>query len=231
MKSSQIVTFVVDKELDIENHLIALNSYKRNRNRVFTQKENKDLETLSNLSIEEAKIEIQKTVETYYKNAEKLISLAKGINEEWVKIEKDFIEKLEKIHKFPFTHKAVKGVLSTATRFGYNMNNGWFATDSSRDKFACMDVAMHELMHFMFHKYYDEVCKKSDLTPGEMWDIKESSTVLLNLECGELLSHQEVGYPPHRELRAVIEKSWMQNKDFDKTLADAIEFVKNKRIA
>ncbi len=229
MSKKQIVTFIVDKELDLENHLIALNSYKKSKNRVFIQKEYDLLEKLSKLSIEEVKIEIQKNVETHYQNPEKLISLAKEINEEWIKIEEKIISKLEEIHKFPFPYSEVRGVLSTASRFGYNLEQGWFATDPSKDKFVCMNVAMHELMHFMFHKYYDDICKKAGLPQTEMWDIKESFTVLLNLEFKEFISKPDHGYPPHQELRAVIEKSWIENRDFDKALAAAIEFVKGKR--
>jgi hypothetical protein len=228
-KDLPIITFIVDKELDLENHLISLGSYKRNGRRIFSVNEAEKLEKLLSLPIEQVRNIIKKDIEPLYDNPEKLITLAKEINEEWGKIEKKFISKLEEVHKFSFLYKSIRGVLSTATRFGYNLEQGWFATDPSKDKFVCMNVAMHELMHFMFHKYYDEVCKKAGLAQTEMWDIKESFTVLLNLEFKEFISKPDFGYPPHQELRAVIEKTWIQNRDFDKALAAAIEFVKGSR--
>jgi len=101
MKPSQIVTFVVDKNLDIANHFIAINAYKRNKDRGFKQNTNITIENiLKLLSQEEIVIEIEKIIEKYYQKEEKLVSLANDINDEWIKIEKDFIHKLETVHKF-----------------------------------------------------------------------------------------------------------------------------------
>jgi hypothetical protein len=43
MKSSQIVTFVVDKDLDIKNHLIGFDVYKRNKEKIFHNSKTKGL--------------------------------------------------------------------------------------------------------------------------------------------------------------------------------------------
>lgn len=37
MKSPQIITFVVDRNLDIKNHLISFETYKRNKEKDFPQ--------------------------------------------------------------------------------------------------------------------------------------------------------------------------------------------------
>ena len=223
----QIVKFVVDKELDIANHFIALNSYKRNREKGFQQYKNDFLEKLSVLTSEdEIRNEIEKYIEIYYKQENKLISLVEDINEEWAKIEKDFIQKLEEVHKFPFPHTEMRGVLSSASRFGYNTHEGWFATDMMKNKFCAIDVATHELMHFMFHRYYDKICEEKELSKNEMWDVKESFTVLLNIEFSDFRLQQDFGYPPHAKLREIIKESWEKDRDFDKVLDRAIEYVK-----
>jgi hypothetical protein len=229
MKSSQIVNFVVDKDLDIKNHLIGFDTYKRNKENSFPQFKNERIENLilRNATKEEIIADIEKSMERYYKNKDKLISLTQDINKEWVKIEEKFIKKLEEIHKFPFTFTSIKGVLSAAGRFGYNMNEGWFAADMFGNKFVCMDVATHELMHFMFHKYYDKICEENELSKNQMWDVKESFTVLLNLECDNFRFRLDQGYSPHKDLREVIKKSWEQNHDFNKTLEDALKYVKS----
>lgn len=221
-----IVTFVVDKNLDITNHFTALNSYKRNKARGFQQFKNDFLEKLLSLDSEDQiRNEIEKYVELYYKQEDKVISLAKDINEEWSKIESGFVQKLEEVHKFQFPHKEIRGVLSSASRFGYNLDENWFATDMMRNKFACIDVATHELMHFMFHKYYDKVCEEKGLSKNEMWDVKESFTVLLNIEFADFRFQPDNGYSPHAKLREVIKESWVQSKDFDVALEEAIRYV------
>lgn len=224
MKSPQKILFVVDKELDIKNHFIGLNSYKKHN---FQQK-NERIEKLLKLDSKKAiRKEIEKFIEQFYKKEDKLDSLVKDVNNEWTKIEKAFFLKLEAVHKFPFPQKSVKGVLSSANRFGYHTGDRWFATDMFRNKFICIDTATHELMHFMFHKYYDKVCKQKGLSKDQMWDVKESFTVLLNIEFNDFRFQFDNGYPPHKELRETIKKSWLKNHDFDIVLSEAIEFVKS----
>jgi hypothetical protein len=237
MKSLQVVTFVVDKDLDIKNHFIALKAYKRNKDRGFTQNKEESSENLLKLvhsenfdmKNENILVQIEKSIEQYYKKEEKLFSLANDINKEWVKIEKDFISKLEEIHKFPFPFTSIKGVLSSANRFGYDTNEKWFATNMRTNKYICIDVATHELMHFMFHKYYDKICEEKGLNKDQMWDVKEAFSVLLNVEFDQFRFQSDSGKnsPIHTALREVIKNSWGKKRDFNETLGDAIEYIKS----
>jgi hypothetical protein len=104
-------------------------------------------------------------------------------------------------------------------------HQAWLDTPD-KDKFSATDTATHELMHFMFHKYYDHICKDRGLDQNQMWDVKESFTVLLNLEFNRFRFQQDWGYYPHQELREVIRDSWLKNADFNKTLESAIDFVR-----
>ena len=228
MKSAQIVKFVIDKELDIANHFVGINAYKRNMDRGFEQRKKINVENLLKLSSQdEVRTEIEKTVEPYYGKMEKLNSLVNDINSEWVKIEKDFIHKLETVHKFPFPETSIRGVLSSTDRFGYNTEGKWFAANMFGSKFICIDTATHELMHFMFHRYYDKVCQEKGLTKDQMWDVQEAFTVLLNIEFAEFRFQLDNGYAPHLKLREVIKNSWKRNRDFDKALDEVITYVKN----
>ncbi|MDP3015099.1 MAG: hypothetical protein Q8N28_01660 [bacterium] len=219
----QIIKFVIDKNLDIENHLIALNAYKRNIDRGFPQQIIPANENLLKLPLIKRKNVIRKNIEYLYKKERQLKSLAQDINKEWLKIEKDFIKKLEQVHKHRFPHKSVKGVLSSADKFGYKIKEEWFAVKMFSNKYIAIDTAMHELMHFMFHKYYWEKCENSGLSENKIWDIKEAFTVLLNLEFDKFLFFPDYGRAPHNKLRRLIEKSWKKNRDFDKTLSLVIK--------
>jgi len=226
---SQIVTFVIDKDLDIKNHFIALNAYKQNKERGVSNSREDSSEALLLLkSEEEKKVQIEKTIAQYYKKEERLQSLADDINKEWVKIEKDVIKKLEEIHKFPFQFTSIRGVLSSANRCGYNTQECWFATSMRSNKFLCIDVATHELMHFMFHKYYEKICYDKGLNKDQIWHIKESFSVLLNIEFMQFRFQQDFGKnsPTHLKLREIIKNSWEKNHDFNKCLDEAIDFVK-----
>jgi hypothetical protein len=237
MKSPQIITFVVDKDLDIKNHFFALRAYKRNKDRGFTQNREESSEKLLKLTSDEEirmddkniRMEIEKSIEFYYKQKERLLSLADDINKEWVKIEKDVIHKLEVIHKFPFPHTSVRGVLSSANRLGYNQNEDWFATSMQLNKYICIDKAIHELMHFMFHKYYDRVCVEKGLNKNQMWDVKEAFSVLLNVEFDQFRFQSDSGknHPLHLALREIIKSSWEEKHDFDEALQGAIEYIKS----
>jgi hypothetical protein len=58
-------------------------------------------------------------------------------------------------------------------------------------------------------------------------DLKESLTVLLNLEFGNLFLAKDRGYPLHQKLRSFIEEEWKKEKDFDKLIGKCISFIKN----
>ena len=225
----QIVRFVVDKNLDIENHLIGLWTYK-NQLHSLTPKFSERYEKLLALSPGARKRSIAKELEWRYSPPKKRLSilLAKEMNAAWARMEKNFIRRIEKIHRRPFAFSSVRGVLSSADRFGYDIQHRWFATSMFRNTFAGTDTAMHELMHFMFLTYYLKTCQEQGLSEKQIWDIKESFTTLLNLEFDDLRFNWDSGYPEHKELRGIIKKSWIKTHDFDKTLAKAIAFVKQK---
>ena len=227
MKSPQKITFVVDETIDIDNHFIALQAYKRNAERGFKHPKNERFEKWSSLETHEAiRSEIKKEISEYYSKGDYLLSLVQDINGVWVEIENDFIERLEKIHGHPFIFPHIKGVLSCAGKFGYNLEQNWFATDMLRNKYIAIDTATHELMHFMFHAYFENTCRNAGLAEHHIWDIKESFTVLLNLECSDLRFRTDMGYPPHASLREVIKKSWQEKPDFNRALERAIESCK-----
>ena len=97
-----------------------------------------------------------------------LKGIAGDLNKAWLEIEKTVIRRFEMIHDRPFKFGQIRGVLSSANRFGYNIGEKWFATSMMRNKFMSIEGATHELMHFMFHKYYWDVCIKEDCLKAKM---------------------------------------------------------------
>jgi hypothetical protein len=227
--SKQIVRFVVDEDLDIRNHLDRILTYKRQLHS-FTSSSAERYEKLLKLSPAGRKRFITKELAWRYSPPKKklLALLAKEMNREWTRIEKDFIRRIEKIHKRPFAFSSIKGVLSSADRFGYDLKHRWFATSMFRNTFASIDTAMHELMHFMFLTHYLKTCQEAGLSEKQIWDIMESFTILLNIEFDDLRFNWDTGYPEHKLLRSVVKKTWLKTHDFDKTLAKAILFVKKQ---
>lgn len=227
MAKKQIVTFVINKRLDLANHIIALNAYERHV-KSGTVSRNQKNDALLKLSLAKRKVTIQKEIGWYYSKKKMFLeSLANDINKTWAKIEKDFIKQIEMVHGRPFTFKHIDGVLSSAGRFGYDSGK-WFATNMFRNKFEAIDTGMHEMMHFMFHKYYEKTCKASGLGEQQIWDIKESFTVLLNLEFDDLRFDEDFGYPQHRKIREIIKKSWLHHHDFEKALEEAIVSLRQR---
>lgn len=219
--SKQIVRFVVDKRIDIKNHFITLDAYKRHFSGGTFPRNDRN-ERLLKLSPAKQRAAISKEIDWYYSKKNVFLNvLADDINHTWGNIEKDFTSRIELVHQRPFTFKEIKGVLSSAGRFGYHSGK-WFATSMFQNKFKAMDTGIHEMMHFMFHKYYQKECVKRGLTEQQIWDIKESFTVLLNLEFADLRFDKDFGYPQHKKIREAIQKSWTKYHDFNKALETAI---------
>lgn len=225
--AKQIIRFVVNKDLDVTNHLDRIQTYKEQLHS-FTPEASKRYEKLLKLSPAGRKRFITKELAWRYSPPKKklLMLLAKEMNAAWARIEKDFIRRIEKIHSRPFAFSSIRGVLSSADRSGYNLKDRWFATSMFRNTFASIDTAMHELMHFMFLTHYLKTCQEARLSEKQVWDIKESFTTLLNIEFDDLRFNWDAGYPEHKALRAIIKKTWLKTHDFNKTLAKAIAYVK-----
>lgn len=75
-------------------------------------------------------------------------------------------------------------------------------------------IAFHELWHFYTWYCFGEDCEKT-LGYQKYNDLKESLTVLLNVECKDLLPEGvvDIGYPQHKNIREAILAFWEKNKD------------------
>lgn len=224
------VNFAINKNVDFRNHLIGLDAYKKNK---MTGEFLDYYKKLSDAGEKGRRKVFSEKTKIFYDSSRKKFRdlLVKDTQEAWNLVEKEYFKRLEKIHDRDFPYKKVYGFISTAYRYGYSTSGKkkWFACSSS-SPFSSVDIAMHEIMHFMFHYYFFEKWKKKfNLADSQMWAIKESFTTLLNIECGNLMFSFDRGYPDHKEIRKIIIDEWRKQKNFDKILDKICLHVKENK--
>ena len=75
---------------------------------------------------------------------------------------------------------------------------------------------MHELWHFYTWYKFGE-SEQERIGAKKYNNVKESLTVLLNIECKDLLPEgiEDTGYPQHQKLREEIKILWEEKPDID----------------
>lgn len=226
------VLFKIDENLDFENHLIGLNIFLKNSIKVPPDVI-QYYEELKNINKnEQREVFIKKTRYFYNENALEIRSLlVKQTQEMWDLIDEKYFNKMEEIHKNVFPLETISAILSTtSTVYGYNFNNKnpWFACpyDSS---IKAIHTAMHEIMHVFFNEYfYKEYKLKFDLNDEQIYLIKESLTVILNLEFENIRIYPDKSKPGHEEIREKIKNNWIKHRDIAKVLEEICIYVKTK---
>jgi hypothetical protein len=117
----------------------------------------------------------------------------------------------------------IKVFITTFHRAPYNVKRSFFYLiwrDSKKGKE--ITGIYHELMHFLFHIYYWDMCKKAGLSDTQIHILKESSTVLLNPILEKRGLPIDSGYAKHQEIRAKLKKLWDKENNFESSLLKAI---------
>jgi hypothetical protein len=80
---------------------------------------------------------------------------------------------------------------------------------------------MHEALHFQFHKYWrnDKCSPISKLSEEDFHYLKESLTVVLDIDVVPLIEFYDRGYDDHAKFRKLLHKEWRRHYDFDKLVA------------
>jgi hypothetical protein len=145
-------------------------------------------------------IDIQEVVERYQKDFDQVSEV--------------FQKRAEKIFGLELK-KDITAYLTVNNRCPYDIEGNLFfvsvpANSSTR-------IAMHELWHFYTWYKFGSVWQ-GKLGNQKYNDIKEALTVLLNVECKDLLPEGVLdnGYPQHKELREEILRIWNGEKDIEK---------------
>lgn len=135
-----------------------------------------------------------------------------GHQSEWDTIATEFQKRAEGVFGTTLPHD-ITAYLSINSRSPYSLQENYFfvaVPTSSVNK-----TAMHELWHFYTWQKFGQEWEDK-LGKQKYNDIKEALTVLLNVECKDLMPEvEDKGYPQHQELRAKILEIWSLKKNID----------------
>lgn len=138
---------------------------------------------------------------------------------DWEKISLEYKKRAEAIFKISLPEDVV-AYLTVNNRCPYNIEDNYFFVSVSNPSPVASTI-MHELFHF--YTWYGLHEELKDVSKEKYNDIKESLTVLLNLEFADLLDGAvDYGYPQHQEMRSKIRDMWLADKDLKKVVAGLI---------
>lgn len=133
------------------------------------------------------------------------------IETNWQKISQQFFTKADKIFKNSLPVNKITAYLTIDSRCSYNFEKGYFFIHLYPN--LTNKTIMHELWHWYFW-YNGGRGIKEKFGQKIFNDIKESLTVLLNIEFADLLGEtRDKGYPQHQSLREKIIEHYNQTKN------------------
>jgi hypothetical protein len=192
------------KEKDIENFLKGLRAV-NNRNNTSVMEE--FLRSYDEFTKENLSIFIDKYIKKEKYDIPELIKKAK---EQWGAVEDVFIQKCEKMFGVSYPIETITSYFTINNRCTYNIKGGYFFLNVQSNYIPF--VIMHELLHFYTWKAFGEDMLANGYDSLKYNAIKESLTVLLNIEFKDLMSDRiDNGYPQHKEMRDEISELYTQN--------------------
>ena len=221
------VTFVFDKEKDLENIWKACNSEK-NYGYDFKKSIPKNIiDMCMGKEYNIVKKELGKKLEMTHKS-ELIKQVIKAVNLSWRGIEKEYFKRMDKIMKHKFPNIKITGYLTTISKcpYSYNKKDPHFMFNMFSSIPGILQISGHELMHFYVHYFHWDKIEKQ-IGYEKTKDLKQALTVLLNEEFRDLWLARDVGYDNHEKLRKFIQEEWKKKKDIDVLLKKCIE---NKEI-
>lgn len=133
---------------------------------------------------------------------------------EWETIADEYHRRAETIFGVSLPND-VRGYLTVNNRCPYSIEDNMFFVSVA--SLSPKETTMHELWHF-YTWYGLGTDQEEKLGKTKYNDLKEALSVLLNVECKDLMSEgkHDKGYPQHTELREQILSFWENEKDIRK---------------
>jgi hypothetical protein len=131
---------------------------------------------------------------------------------EWQEIEKEYAAITEKIFGMNLVDD-ITVYLTLSPRCSYLIeHNLFYMTLFTKE---AKRICMHELWHFYTYYVFGGEAEIERLGQIKYYKLTESLTVLLNIECKELLGEGiiDTGYELHSEVRTKVLELWTQKKD------------------
>jgi len=149
--------------------------------------------------------------------SEKQIDLQKCIadyQEDWNSISTEYEKRAEAVFGISLPQNMI-GYLTINNRCPYSIENNYFFI--SVPTVSPRLTIMHELWHF-YTWYSLGADQEEKLGKQKYNELKEALTVLLNMECKDLLPEDiyDDGYPQHKEMREEIVEFWSKEKNMHK---------------
>ena len=142
-----------------------------------------------------------------------MVSITESYQNSWNTISSEYQRRAQNIFEVTIPDD-ITAYITINNRCPYDIRNNTFYVSIHGS--APTKTAMHELWHFYtWYKYGFEWEQK--LGVAKYNEIKEALTVLLNVECGDLLPEgvRDNGYSQHKELREKILVLWSKEKNMN----------------
>ncbi len=154
-------------------------------------------------------------IEAYMvRNKINIDEMIRSLQENWEKVSSEYQKLAKEIFGVDLPND-VTAYITVNDRCPYNIQDNMFFASTLYPN-AVNKTAMHELWHFYtWYKYGSEW--EAKLGAQKYNEIKEALTVLLNVECKDLLPEGLIdkGYPQHQELRQRILELWSKDRNMD----------------
>ena len=140
---------------------------------------------------------------------ESIYSKPEILQEKWDKISDEYQKRAEGIFGVLIDDE-INVYLTVTGRYPYSVEGKYFFVSAYTDNANA--TCMHELWHFYTWKCFSG--EQSKILSTKFNDLKEALTILLNIECADLLEGVlDQGYSQHQKLRQEISEIWSQTKD------------------
>lgn len=202
------VTFYYDKEKDIWCLLNVGKSSTNSNSQVPTKQYQQFVAQYGeNPTFEMASEFIEKYV---VQNEIDIQDRIRAFQKDWDNVSEEYQKRAQSIFGVSLSDNIV-AYLTINSRCPYFIDNNYFYV--SLESVAPTRTIMHELWHF--YTWYALIGEEEKLGAQRYNDIKESLTVLLNVECKDLLLEGIIdhGYPQHQDMRQKILEYWKTDRN------------------
>lgn len=143
------------------------------------------------------------------------------LQENWTTISAEYEKRAENVFGVKISDTII-AYLTITGRHPYSVEGKYFYAPAN--KINANKTCMHELWHFYtWHKFGQQ---QNIIGPAKYNEIKEALTVLLNLECADLMAGEiDNGYHQHQGLRAKMSEVWNNTKDIDTVWNECVNVV------
>ncbi len=201
------INFTYDKEKDV---WCLLNKGKSSNNSQNPTKQYKQLVEKygENPTIENTAVFIDEYI---IENNIDILKCMDEFQKDWEIISDNFQKRAEVIFNTSLPDNII-AYLTINSRCPYNVQDNFFYV--SLESVKAKNIIMHELWHF--YTWYGLGAEQEERLGKQKYnDLKEALTVLLNVECKDLLPDGviDTGYPQHQEIREQILKYWEKDRN------------------